>query len=75
MNIMQFVLLIGKALMDLGTKLYEAFNKEIDISWLSKILKTFGVSADLPETMGLSVILLSVSAGALVGLIIYNTFK
>ena len=75
MNIMTFVMSIGKGLMDLGSKLYEAFYKEVNISWISKLLKTFGVSADLPEAISLSAIILSFGAATLIILILYNIFK
>ena len=75
MNIGYFIFTISKNLMQLGTKLYDVFTTDVDISWVSKILSFFNSSVSLPETISLSYILGGISAIALLGIIIYNVFK
>ena len=74
-NIFSFVFGIGKGLLDLGNKLYQAFTMQVNISWLSKVINTLGGDINLPETISLSYILLTASASLLIGLIIYNLVK
>ena len=75
MNIGQFMFTIARALMNLGQKLYDMFTREIDISFVSKLLKFFGADLDLPETISFSYILGGMSAVVLLAIIIYNVFK
>lgn len=75
MNVGQFIFTISKALMDLGTKLYEVFTYPVNISFVSKILAFFGSDLGLPESISLSYILGGIGAVALLVLIIYNVFK
>lgn len=75
MNIGQFMFNISKALMGLGQKLYDLWTMEISISWVKSILKFFGASIDLPESISLSWILGSASAVIILVLIVYRIFK
>ncbi len=75
MNIGQFMFNISKALMGLGQKLYDLWTMEISISWVQQILKFFGASVELPESISLSWILGSASAAVILVLIVYRIFK
>lgn len=75
MNIGTFLYTTSKALMNLGTKLYEAFTMEVSLGWLTKLLNTLGVQNELPEYISMGYILVSASAVLLVVMIFYNIFK
>lgn len=75
MNIGQFMFDIAKALMNLGSKLYELFTTSISIKWVQDILKFFGASLQLPNTISLYWILTSASAATILIIIIYRIFK
>lgn len=75
MNIGHFMINIARSLMDLGSKLYEMFTKEIDISFVSKLLEFFKADIDLPQTISLSYILGGASAVVMLGILVYNIFK
>lgn len=75
MNIGNFLFEISKALMGLGTKLYDVFTTSVSIKWVSNILSFFGASVELPETISLSWILSSAGAFVILALIIYRIFK
>ena len=57
------------------SKLYDVVNYQVDITWISKILSFFGANVDLPTNISLLGIIGSISAVALVVIIIYNIFK
>ena len=75
MNVGQFLFITSKALMDLGQKLYDLFTMDVSITWVKDILKFFGSSVELPETISLSYILFSASAALILVLIVYRMFK
>lgn len=75
MNVGHFIFTIARSLMDLGTKLYELFTTQVDISFVNKILSFFGSSMDIPNTISLSYLLGGASVTLLLALIIYNVFK
>lgn len=74
-NVGYFMYSIMRMLMDLGSKLYEAFTHEVDISFINKIMNFFGSNLEIPDTISLSYIIGGASAVVLVVLIIYSVFK
>lgn len=75
MNIGYFIWDIGQHILTLGTKLFDVFTMEINISWVSNIISLFGGSVNLPENISLYWILGSASAVTLLAIIIYRLFK
>lgn len=74
-NIGYLLFNVGNALVSLGSRLYDAFTMQIDITFIQKVMTFFGASVDLPQTISLSYILLSGSAALIIGLAIYRVFK
>lgn len=75
MNVGHFIFTIARSLMDLGSKLYDMFTTQVDISFINKILSFFGSNIDIPNTISLSYLLGGASVTLLLGLLIYNVFK
>lgn len=75
-NFGQFLITIWKFLLELPAKLYLVLTTEINISWVSKLLKFFGADdIGLPNSISLIYIIGGASGVLLLTLLIYRIFK
>lgn len=75
MNIGLWIYNVSVAVVNLGSKLAEVFNKEISIKWISTVINYFGGDLGLPDTISLSYLLMSSSAALIITFIIYRLVK
>lgn len=74
-NIGDFMFSIIKTLTQFTSKLYEVINYQVSIKWLKTALSIINISLDSPDYISLFGIIGTLSAGAIVIIIIYNIFK
>lgn len=74
-NVGYFFWDIGQLILSLGTKLFDLFTMDINISWVADIINAFGGSVNLPDNISLYWLLGSASAVTLLAIIIYRLFK
>lgn len=76
-NVGTFLYKVIEGLVNFTKTLYDVFTTELNISWLNKLIKFFGLQDSLtfPDTISLLWVLTGASGIVILGFIIYNIFK
>lgn len=75
LNAGTFIFNIMKGLLHFTSTLYEVFTREVDLTWLNKLLSFFNIDLSMPNSISLMWILTGASGIVILGFIIYNIFK